>query len=109
MTRGEARTTILGMASDPDIVWPDLSALAVLCSGGVDSALMLVESLRHYPAVHPIYIRAGSAWEETESRYLERFLNAVRTSARSRAAWCAPRVFRGSAPSAERHAPMSPS
>ncbi|MFL5339937.1 MAG: 7-cyano-7-deazaguanine synthase [Gemmataceae bacterium] len=51
--------------------------LAVLCSGGLDSAVLLGESLELHPAVHPIYVRTGSAWEEVERACLGRFLAAV--------------------------------
>jgi 7-cyano-7-deazaguanine synthase len=59
---------------------PD-SALAVLISGGLDSAILLAESLRDHAAVHPLYVRTGLAWEGVELRWLERFLDAVRTPA----------------------------
>jgi 7-cyano-7-deazaguanine synthase len=55
------------------------SPLAVLVSGGLDSAILLGESLGRYPAVHPIYVRVGSLWEDTEFDHLTRFLNAIRT------------------------------
>ena len=53
-------------------------ALAVLVSGGLDSAILLAESLGRYPAVHPLYIRAGSAWETVELEHLRRFLSDLR-------------------------------
>ena len=53
--------------------------LAVLCSGGLDSAILLAEALRAYPAVHPLYIRTGAQWEAVEEDYLRRFLAAVAT------------------------------
>ncbi len=57
------------------------SDLAVLISGGLDSAILLGESLRDHPAVHPLYVRHGLVWEPAELRALERFLAAVRTPA----------------------------
>ncbi|HET6573662.1 MAG TPA: 7-cyano-7-deazaguanine synthase [Fimbriiglobus sp.] len=51
--------------------------LAVLVSGGLDSAVLLAEAVRAYPAVHPIYVRVGSFWEEAEEAHLRRFLAAV--------------------------------
>jgi 7-cyano-7-deazaguanine synthase len=60
--------------------WPPASAntpLAVLASGGLDSAILLGEALRVYPAVHPLYIRTGAAWEAVEFQFLQRFLKAV--------------------------------
>lgn len=52
--------------------------LAVLVSGGLDSAVLLGEALTAGPAVTPIYIRTGSAWESVEREYLQRFLDDVR-------------------------------
>lgn len=66
------------------ILWPPTTSttpLAVLCSSGLDSAILLGEALRVYPAVHPIYIRTGVRWESVEFEYLARFLDAVRTPA----------------------------
>jgi 7-cyano-7-deazaguanine synthase len=51
--------------------------LAVLVSGGLDSAILLAESLAGYPAVHPLYVRFGLAWEPAELHHLRRFLGAV--------------------------------
>lgn len=64
--------------------WPPASAdepLAVLVSGGADSAILLAEAVRAYPAVHPLYIETGLHWEPTEKDYLRRFLNAIRAPA----------------------------
>jgi 7-cyano-7-deazaguanine synthase len=51
--------------------------LAVLVSGGADSAILTARSTRTHPAVTPIYIRSGLAWEEVELAYLQQFLAAV--------------------------------
>jgi 7-cyano-7-deazaguanine synthase len=51
--------------------------LAVLCSGGLDSAILLAEACRRHPAVTPLYVRFGLAWEEVERAHLERFLAAL--------------------------------
>src|SRR5437764_1931204 len=56
-------------------------ALAVLVSGGVDSAALLAESLGERPAVYPLYVRFGLAWEGAELAHLRRFLAAVRAKA----------------------------
>lgn len=51
--------------------------LAVLVSGGLDSAILLAEATRAYPVVHPLYVRVGSVWESVEQEYLLRFLAAI--------------------------------
>jgi 7-cyano-7-deazaguanine synthase len=64
----------------PTPPWPPARAdrpLAVLVSGGLDSAVLVGEAVRHHPAVHPIYVRADLAWEEVELAHLRRFLAAV--------------------------------
>jgi 7-cyano-7-deazaguanine synthase len=62
--------------------WPPTAAsapLAVLVSGGLDSAVLLAEATRSYPAVYPLYVRTGLLWEPVERAYLDRFLTAIRT------------------------------
>jgi 7-cyano-7-deazaguanine synthase len=64
--------------------WPPPRAhspLAVLASGGLDSAILLAEAARAYPAVHPLYVRTGLNWEAVEREYLGRFLSAIRSPA----------------------------
>src|SRR4051794_30915769 len=64
------------MPHPPDT--PDTAApLAVLASGGIDSAVLLAEACRRHPAVFPLYVRFGLAWEGVERGYLQRFLDAV--------------------------------
>jgi len=55
--------------------------LAVLISGGLDSAILLGDALRYHPAVVPIYMRCGLSWESVERAYLERYLDALRCPA----------------------------
>jgi 7-cyano-7-deazaguanine synthase len=52
--------------------------IAVLASGGLDSAVLLAELLRSHSAVHPLYVRTGLHWEAVEQWYLSRFLDAIR-------------------------------
>lgn len=59
---------------------PQRSRLAVLTSGGLDSAILLGVSLREYPTVYPLYIREGLHYEATELRYLRRYLRAVKAA-----------------------------
>lgn len=53
--------------------------LAILISGGLDSAILLGDSLRQNIDVFPIFMRCGLAWESVELAYLERYLHALRT------------------------------
>jgi 7-cyano-7-deazaguanine synthase len=52
--------------------------LAVLISGGLDSAILLGLAVKVHPVVHPLYVRTELAWENTERQYLERFLAAIK-------------------------------
>ncbi len=51
--------------------------LAVLVSGGLDSAILLAESARRSGSVHPLYVRSGLHWEPAELAHLQRFLDAL--------------------------------
>jgi 7-cyano-7-deazaguanine synthase len=51
--------------------------LAVLASGGVDSAILVADQAAHGPVVYPVYIRFGLAWEAVEEAHLRRFLDAI--------------------------------
>src|SRR5437667_1499138 len=55
--------------------------LAVLISGGLDSAILLGEALHEHAAVYPLYVRNGLYWEAEELRHLRRFLEAMRRPA----------------------------
>ena len=50
--------------------------VAVLCSGGLDSAVLLAHQTRE-ARVHPVYVRAGLAWEPREQTVLSRLLAAA--------------------------------
>lgn len=52
-------------------------AVAVLTSGGVESAGMLAEALQRYERVYPIYVRKGFIWEKTELYWLRKLLAAL--------------------------------
>jgi len=60
---------------------PSLDELAVLVSGGLDSAVLVGEALANVEAVHPLFLRSGLYWESTELEHLRRFLAAVRCPA----------------------------
>jgi 7-cyano-7-deazaguanine synthase len=51
--------------------------LAVLASGGLDSAILVAEACHRHPAVFPLYVRFGLAWEAVEQRILRAFLEAI--------------------------------
>src|SRR4051812_7295912 len=48
--------------------------VAVLVSGGIDSAILCVDLLREFARVHPLYVRFGLRWEDVELSCLRRFL-----------------------------------
>jgi 7-cyano-7-deazaguanine synthase len=50
--------------------------LAVLSSGGLDSAILLADLAREN-TVFPVYVEAGLAWESNEKRALEIYLEAL--------------------------------
>ena len=52
--------------------------LAVLITGGLDSAILLGDALRCGETIVPIYMRCGLSWETVEKSYLERYLDALR-------------------------------
>jgi 7-cyano-7-deazaguanine synthase len=54
---------------------------AVLVSGGLDSAILLGESLRAGAVVQPLYVRCGLYWESVELDHLRRYLAALHSSA----------------------------
>lgn len=60
-------------------LFPSLSPrrLAVLVSGGLDSAILVGEAVRAFEAVQPLYVRTGLAWEPVEQDHLRRFLAAL--------------------------------
>jgi 7-cyano-7-deazaguanine synthase len=51
--------------------------LAVLTSGGVDSAVLIAHLARQGSVVQPLYIRLGLAWEPTEETHLRQFVDAL--------------------------------
>jgi 7-cyano-7-deazaguanine synthase len=57
---------------------PGDAALAILVSGGLDSAILLGESLRAGRIVQPLYVRNGLLWEAVEQDYLQRFLDVLK-------------------------------
>lgn len=61
------------------ILWEEWRArpVAVLVSGGLDSAILLGELARSSPSVVPVYVRFGLVWEAAEERALGRYLAAL--------------------------------
>jgi 7-cyano-7-deazaguanine synthase len=74
----------MGSANQPinaQLSWQSGTAspeAAVLISGGLDSAILLAESLRYYSKVYPIYVRSGLYWEAAELGNLRKYLEALR-------------------------------
>src|SRR5438128_1387902 len=66
-----------GLPTVANLLPDSLPVLAILCSGGLDSALLLVLALKGRQRVHPLYVRTGLYWEKTELAYLRRFLELV--------------------------------
>ena len=62
----------------------DRRPLAVLTSGGVDSAVLAADLARQGRDVQPLYIRLGLAWEATEEAHLRRFLDTLRANSKPR-------------------------
>jgi 7-cyano-7-deazaguanine synthase len=61
---------------------PSYDGVAVLMSGGLDSAVLTAELLGEGRVVQPIYIRFGLVWEETEETHLRRFLDTLPSAGR---------------------------
>lgn len=56
-------------------------SVAILVSGGADSAILCAEALTRYAHVYPIYVRFGLRWETAELAHLRAFLEAIHTPA----------------------------
>jgi 7-cyano-7-deazaguanine synthase len=59
---------------------PD-SSLAVLVSGGLDSAILIGEAVHAGKTIYPLYVRCGLFYEPVELRYLRRYLRALNAPA----------------------------
>ncbi|MBM4073546.1 MAG: 7-cyano-7-deazaguanine synthase [Planctomycetes bacterium] len=57
------------------------SPIAVLISGGLDSAILLGDILRTGQPTQPLYIRSGLHYEDVELQYLRRYLAALKSPA----------------------------
>jgi 7-cyano-7-deazaguanine synthase len=67
-----------GMAAvTPDFTGLEAVPVAVLTSGGLDSAILVADMAKVSPAVYPLYIRSGLHWEEAELTHLRRYLQAL--------------------------------
>jgi len=56
------------------------SAVAVLASGGLDSAILVADLVSEGREVTPIYVRFGLGWEDVEVLHLKRFLASLPAS-----------------------------
>ncbi len=55
----------------------DSETIALLMSGGLDSAILLGHLLRQGVQIQPIYIATGCMWQEAEQQAIERFLGQL--------------------------------
>ena len=53
-------------------------AVAVLTSGGVESAVLIADAIRQYERVYPVYVRKGFVWETVELAHLKKFLRQMK-------------------------------
>ncbi|HEX9757699.1 MAG TPA: 7-cyano-7-deazaguanine synthase [Nitrospiria bacterium] len=60
---------------------PQGNQVCVLISGGLDSCILVEQLRKAYAKVHPLYIRTGLLWEDTELSWLRRFLEATAQAA----------------------------
>jgi 7-cyano-7-deazaguanine synthase len=61
-------------------VRPVAGRMAVLCSGGLDSSVLLARMARAGQIVYPLYVKAGLVWEHSELIMLRRFVAALGSS-----------------------------
>src|SRR5437899_396146 len=54
-----------------------IKCLAVLASGGVDSAILIGEGIERGIVVHPLYVRSGHPWENAEEAIVGKFLKRI--------------------------------
>src|SRR6266478_2942588 len=59
----------------------EMESCAVLVSGGLDSAVLLVDRTASHSTVYPLFVESGFPWEEAELWHLRRFLEAIRAPA----------------------------
>jgi 7-cyano-7-deazaguanine synthase len=64
-------------AASPDFTDLPGQAVAVLTSGGLDSAILVADVAQVAAATYPVYIQAGLYWEQTELAYLRQYLTAL--------------------------------
>src|SRR5437899_346111 len=58
-----------------------MTSVAVLTSGGLDSAVLAADLANQHEQVYPLYIRCGLQWEAAELDCLRKFLTAVQRPA----------------------------
>lgn len=56
-----------------------MTPACVLVSGGVESSVLLADSLNRYESVTPLYIRNHLRWEDTELFCLKNFLRSLKS------------------------------
>jgi 7-cyano-7-deazaguanine synthase len=73
---GPGAAAVLGKRETPSVSHTP-SSVAVLASGGLDSAVLLAELAESAARVYPLYLRAGLYWEPVELMHLQRFLQVL--------------------------------
>jgi 7-cyano-7-deazaguanine synthase len=73
----------MNLFDDSDEAWLN-QPVAVLASGGIDSAVLLAQLAQRCPSVTPLYVHCGLTWEAAEEAALRRFLAALTGDARYR-------------------------
>src|SRR5262249_37410011 len=66
----------------PELYIPDdvpKTSVAVLVSGGVESAPLAAKIGGCFDRVYPVYVRFGLAWEPVEETFLKLFLSRIRS------------------------------
>lgn len=53
------------------------ASVAVLASGGIESAFLVYALAKYFARVYPLYIRCGLAWEKVEHQSLLQYLQAI--------------------------------
>jgi 7-cyano-7-deazaguanine synthase len=71
---------VSGLRSKNELLIPaeaGTERIAVLASGGIESAILTARLCEHFEEVQPIYVRFGLQWERAEEIHFRRYLDAI--------------------------------